>query len=109
MLNRKKVLAPEPYFSAAMEVLYRVLISIRAMTANPEKVTSEQIRTINALVNAVHNIPESLLEHGWFDEKRIREAFAHTDATHKDKDAIGMVALLDECIKQVKKRDESAV
>src|SRR5689334_14963149 len=99
MLKRKKVLAPEPYFSAGMEVLYRVAISVRMLTAKPEKVSQDDIRTINRLMNAIHNIPESLLENGyWFDEGRIREAFTHIDSLGETEHRTHLIEMLNECI-----------
>lgn len=46
------------------------------MTNYPEQVTPEKIREIHWLMDAIHNIPEFLCEHGHlFTEQMLREGF----------------------------------
>jgi hypothetical protein len=56
MLTEPKSLAPEPYFSASLGLLFHVAIYVRARTAVPESTTEEHIREIHQLMNAIHNI-----------------------------------------------------
>ncbi len=70
MLHKPKKTAPEPYFSAAIDLLHQVALFIRneADTISPEQLSD--------LGDAIHNIPESLIEYGYyFDEKKIRELY----------------------------------
>jgi len=84
MFGRPKAIAPEPYFTAALELLYHVAIYVRAMTARPENVTEAHIREINSIMDAIHNIPTSLVRYGeWFKEDNIREAIARLDSLYE--------------------------
>lgn len=84
MFGRPKSLAPEPYFTASLELLYHVAIHVRALTARPEHVTEAQIREIHGIMDAIHNIPGSLVEYGrWFTEDKIREAIARLDGLYE--------------------------
>ena len=110
MLTQSKSVAPEPYFSAALALLYHVVIYVRARTARPELVTSEYIQEIHELMNAIHNVPASVVEHGhWFTEERIRSAFEHFDSLHPGEDRLRLVAALDDFLAKVRRRDSSAV
>ena len=80
MLTQAKSVAPEPYFTASLMLLYEVMCYLRVKTARPDLVTSDDINEIHALMNALHNIPASLREYGhWFDEERIRAALRDFD------------------------------
>jgi hypothetical protein len=82
MFGRPKSLAPEPYFTASLELLYHVAIYVRAMTARPETVTEAHIREIHAIMDAIHNIPSSIVSYGeWFTEEKIRETISRLDRT----------------------------
>ena len=84
MFGHPKSLAPEPYFTASLELLYHVSIYIRALTARPETVTEAKIREINAIMDAIHNIPTSIVSYGeWFTEEKIREAIARLDRIYE--------------------------
>ena len=67
------MIAPEPYFSACMGVVYRALVHARLMGWSG-KVNSEHLAD---LMDAVHNIPK--LVHRWedCDVERLR-AFLKT-------------------------------
>jgi hypothetical protein len=70
MLHHHKQLAPEPYFSGALYLLYRVALFIRneSVDIRPEQLSD--------LGDAIHNVPESITEYGRnFDEQRIREQY----------------------------------
>ena len=63
-------LAPEPYRSGALYLLYRVALFLRN---NADQITTEQLSDLG---NAIHNVPESLTEYGPdFDERLIRELY----------------------------------
>jgi hypothetical protein len=70
MFFRPKSPAPEPYFSGALYLLYRVSLFIRNDTA---KISPEQLSDLG---DAIHNVPESLTEYGdFFDEQKIRDMY----------------------------------
>lgn len=67
MFYKPKNLAPEPYLSAGLYVLYRVALFIRN---NSNQIGPEQLSDLG---DAIHNVPESLEEYGYFfDEEMIR-------------------------------------
>ena len=106
MLNRPKQLAPEPEFSAYLELLEQVLTYVRMMTSKPDRVTPGQIQQIHELMDAVHNIPEYLLEYGhYFKEDMIRELkLAEFDERWKE-EGPRLLRILDEATARVKKRE----
>src|SRR5687767_7186166 len=74
MLHHPRNVAPEPYFSAALYVLYRVAIFMRSDAA---EITPQQLSDLG---DAIHNVLESLTEYGTgFDERRIRDSLAAYD------------------------------
>jgi hypothetical protein len=84
MFGRPKSVAPEPYFTASLELLYNVAIYVRALTARPENVTEAHIREINSIMDAIHNIPTSLVKYGeWFTEDKIRAALERLDGLYE--------------------------
>ncbi len=106
MLNEPKSVAPEPYFSAALALLFHVAIYVRARTAVPERVTPEHIREISELMNAIHNIPESLLHYGsWFTEERMRDAFMHFDSLSENKERLQLSQAFEQFLQKVRERD----
>jgi hypothetical protein len=106
MLPEPKSLAPEPYFSASLGLLFHVAIYVRARTSVPEKVTEEHIREIHQLMNAIHNIPASVLRYGkWFTEAAMREAFEQFDRLSASEERLKLVAAFDQCLQQVRERD----
>src|SRR5688500_163654 len=87
MFGHPKSVAPEPYFTASLELLYHVVIYVRALTARPENVTEAHIREINAIMDAIHNIPTSIVSYGeWFTEDRIREAIGRLDIIYEGRE-----------------------
>jgi hypothetical protein len=110
MLNRPKQLAPEPHFSAYLTLLYRVTVYVRNMTAHPEQVTPEQIREIHELMDAVHNIPEFVMEHGYYFTEQMMREF-HIDAFDQKFAGSGRLQLatvLEDSLRQVRERDDHA-
>jgi hypothetical protein len=80
MFGRPKSVAPEPYFTASLELLYHVAIYVRMLTARPENVTEAHLREINSIMDAIHNIPTSIVRYGeWFTEDQITEALERLD------------------------------
>ncbi|HEX4795139.1 MAG TPA: hypothetical protein VH370_15195 [Humisphaera sp.] len=70
MFDKPKNIPPEPYFSAALYLLYRVALFIRN---NANEIGQEQLSDLG---DAVHNVPASLTEYGhYFDEKKIRDQY----------------------------------
>jgi hypothetical protein len=106
MLSKTKTQAPEPYFSAALALLYHVAIYVRARTWSPEHVTVEHIREINQLMDAIHNIPDSLLHYGnWYSEERMRETFEHFDSLSNSEDRLRLTNAFEEFLDKVRIRD----
>ncbi len=63
-------IAPEPYFSAVLYMLYEVALFMRnyANTISPEQLSD--------LGDAIHNVPESLAHYGrHLDEDTIRRVY----------------------------------
>ena len=107
MLTEPNSLAPEPYFSASLGLLFHVAIYVRARTSVPEKVTEEHIREIHQLMNAIHNIPESLLHYGkWFTEETMRDAFEQFDGSSASEERLKLVPAFDQFLKEVRQRDD---
>ena len=107
MLKQPKKLAPEPHFSAYLALLENALLYIRLITSSPEKITPQQIREIHALADAIHNIPEFLLEHGhYFTEDIIREKIASFDEGFRDSGA-QLGALLKESLAKAQSRSDA--
>ena len=70
MLHRPKSIPPEPYFSAALYLLYQVALFIRNYA---NEIKQEQLSDLG---DAIHNVPESLTEYGhYFDEQKIRDIY----------------------------------
>jgi hypothetical protein len=106
MLTEPKSIAPEPYFSAALALLFQVAIYVRARTGVPERVTEDHIREINQLMDAIHNIPESLLHYGrWFTEERMREAFVHFDSLSESPERLQLANAFEQFLQKVRERD----
>jgi len=73
MLHKPKSTPPEPYFSAALYLLYQVALFIRNYA---NEIGREQLSDLG---DAIHNVPESLTEYGhYFDERMIREEYLAT-------------------------------
>ena len=67
MLYYPKNIAPEPYFSAVLYLLYMTAVFIRN---NAERIGPQQLSDLG---DAIHNVPESLTEYRTgFDEQKIR-------------------------------------
>lgn len=70
MLHKPKSIPPEPYFSAALYLLYQVALFIRNCA---HEIEQEQLFDLG---DAIHNVPESLTEYGhYFDEQEIRDIY----------------------------------
>lgn len=115
MLERPKTLAPEPYLSAYLELLYRVSIFIRSRSEGENRLPDEQLYD---LMDAIHNIPEMLIEYepsGYkeremvsyflkpYDDKWAKGGSKWVEGSH----CIALVAILDEAIRSVQNRDSS--
>jgi hypothetical protein len=100
MLNKPKSVPPEPYFSAALYLLYRVALFIRN---NANEIGQEQLCDLG---DAIHNVPESLTEYGhYFDEQKIRDLYlaAYDQKWAKLPEDFSLLRTLDvgvECVEQ---------
>jgi hypothetical protein len=100
MLFNEKSVPPEPYFSAALYLLYQVALQIRNCAG---QMTKEQI---SDLADAVHNVPESLTEHTfYFDEQRIRDQYLrpYDQKWVKSQNDFCLIRTLDNGIEMVRK------
>jgi hypothetical protein len=68
------VVAPEPYLSACLEVLYRAAIYLRNHPHDPDAVF--------AVTDAVHNIPHLIQHWEGCDEALLRGMLQDCDAKH---------------------------
>lgn len=106
MLTEPKSLPPEPYFSAALALLFHVAIYVRARTAVPEQVTQGHIREINQLMDAIHNVPEFLLQYGnYFTQEGIRSAFERFDSLSDSEERLKLTEAFDGFLSKVRARD----
>jgi len=99
MLHKPKNLPPEPYFSAALYLLYMVSLFIR------NKANSISQEQLSDLGDAIHNVPESLTEYGhYFDEQMIREHFLspYDNKWAKSPDDFSLIRTLDTGVERVK-------
>ena len=89
MFNHPKRPAPEPYASAALWLIYRVSLFIRN-----NNITDRQVSDLG---DAIHNIPQSLTEYGYyFDEKIIRQDLEAYDVKWtKSSDDFSLIRNLD--------------
>ena len=99
MFNKPKRLAPEPYFSAATQLLYRVALFIRN---SADSISPEQLSDLG---DATHNIPESLVEYGYyFDEQKIRDLYlsAYDSKWAQSPDDFSLIRHLDGAIQNAR-------
>ena len=108
MLTLPKRIAPEPFFSAYLALLHHVLLQVRAMTEHPDTITAGQVSQINQLADAVHNIPEMLLDYGyyWTAENLWKDRIEPYDRSHADQNNPLLSSLLQEFLAAVKARGE---
>ena len=103
MLPKSKSVAPEPYFSAYLELLYRIFIRLRSDYLVGEPLQDEQMAD---LMDAIHNIPHMLLESGGegsgYDAVDIKNYFLREYdskwATNEGAFRVSLVGLLEDCI-----------
>lgn len=92
MLSKPQVPAPEPCASAALWVLYRVVLFIRN---EADSISPQQLSDLG---EAIHNVPESLTEYGrYFNEAEIRDHFfkVYDETWARSPDDLSLVRLLE--------------
>ncbi|MCP4251729.1 MAG: hypothetical protein GY778_32240 [bacterium] len=108
MLNRPKSLAPEPHLSGYLELLYRVSIFVKLHSEGEMRLPDRQLFD---LMDAIHNIPEMLLEYEGpgYDEKDMRRLFleSYDGKWARDEGSFSLVTALDDAIRRVRERDAS--
>lgn len=103
VLHKAKSLAPEPHFSACMALVYEVAIYVRALTYNPERLTAEEIREINQLMDAIHNIPESLIHYDpSYSEAMIGRALRSFDERAADEKRLKLTPTFEKLLAKVR-------
>ena len=106
MLDQPKSLAPEPFLSAYVELIYHVTIFVRLYSEGDRRLPDAQLFD---LMDALHNIPEMLLEYDspGYDENDIRRLFleAYDAKWAKQEDQFSLVAVLDDALRRVAIRD----
>jgi hypothetical protein len=113
MLNKSKCLPPEPLFSGYLNFLYKVLIYLRASTANADQMQKDDlvrvIRDVNHLADALHNIPTFLREmDDWFTPDTMRDTYiaSYDQRPSPAPKMFQLVALLDDCIREARERQK---
>jgi hypothetical protein len=94
------MLAPEPYLSACLEVLYRASIHARLIGWAGETggLTAEQSAQVADLMDAVHNIPHLLQHWEQCDENLLRSFLEAFDTKWKEKSNAGLLAAYEQTI-----------
>ena len=93
------MLAPEPYLSACLEVLYRAALTARVIGWSGEKdgLSAQQSAQIVDLMDAIHNIPHLLQRWEQCDEGLLR-SFLGTFDTKWDGTNVGLLAVYEEAL-----------
>jgi hypothetical protein len=74
------MLAPEPIFSAYLEVVYRVAVYVRNRSRGANRISDDQLFD---LMDAIHNIPEFLTRYGeFFTEDLMRHTYLGVYDSH---------------------------
>jgi hypothetical protein len=105
MLHKTKSIPPEPYFSAALYLLYQVALYIRN---HANEIGWEQLRDLG---DAIHNVPESLTEYGhYFDEREIRDIYlaAYDQKWVKSPEDFSLLRVLDAGVARVREWQSGA-
>jgi hypothetical protein len=94
------MLAPEPYLSACLEVLYRASIHARLIGWAGEKagLTPEQSAEVADLMDAVHNIPHLIQRWEECDEKLLRSFLETFDTKWKGESNAGLLTAYEETL-----------
>lgn len=73
--------APEPYLKACLRVLYLATVEARliGMAGCTAGVSREESARLDALMDAVHNLPELVMRWETVDEKLLRSMLAAYD------------------------------
>ena len=111
-----KLITPEPYFSGYLLFLYRVFINLRLHTAQPEKLSRQELTTIvndiHELADALHNIPLFL---GGMDDsftsQNIEELFVRSydqGAAGSERKLFQLSELLRSCIEEARNKQKIA-
>jgi hypothetical protein len=94
------MLAPEPYLSACLEVLYRATLNARVIGWSGEKdgLSAEQSSQIADLMDAVHNIPHLLQRWEHCDEGLLRSFLETFDTKWKSANAGLLLVVYEEAL-----------
>jgi len=78
------MLAPEPYLSACLEVLYRASVHARMLGWQGETggLDAEQSAELANLMDAIHNIPHLIQRWEYCDERLLRACLDCFDTRH---------------------------
>ena len=107
MLNKPRNLAPEPYFSAYHDLLYQVATYVRVRSRGSNRLEDEELFD---LMDAIHNVPEFLIEYGFFDECSMREIFLEPfdEKWVRSPDDFSLVRELDAALERVSTRSQKS-
>ena len=104
MLFRSRNLAPEPYFSAYHFLMQEVMIRIRS---GAKLMSAEEL---SSLANAVHNVPQFLVEFGAWDDASFRERYLrpHDEKWSTPEKGATLIELVEKGIRLAQARDAGA-
>jgi hypothetical protein len=94
------MIAPEPYLSACLEVLYRAAIHARVIGWSGEKegLSADQSAQVADLMDAIHNIPHLLQRWEQCDEGLLRLFLETFDAKWKGTSDARLLVVYEEAL-----------
>jgi hypothetical protein len=95
------VLAPEPYLSACLEVIYRATINARIIGWAGMKggLRPEQLAQIADLMDAIHSLPHLLDRWDEHDEELLRSFLEAFDQKWKGTNSAGLLAIYEDALR----------
>ena len=94
------MLAPEPYLSACLEVVYRAALNARVIGWSGEKdgLNAQQSAQLADLMDAIHNIPHLLQRWEQCDESLLRSFLETFDTKWKGSGAGLLLVVYEEAL-----------
>lgn len=98
-------LAPEPFNSACLEVVYRAILEARVLAWGNARLLSRLSKSRQAqiadLMDVIHNIPDLLRDWEKCDQRRLREEFARYDKKWAHRSSLSLGRIYDETIEKL--------
>lgn len=95
------MIAPEPYLSACLEVIYRATINARIIGWAGMKggLRPEQLAQIADLMDAIHNLPHLLERWDSYDEELLRSFLEAFDEKWKGTNGAGLLGVYEDALR----------